>query len=162
MADLNKVFLMGRLTHDPELRYTPNRIAVIDLRLATTRSWGRDEERREDTLYIDVTVWNRQAEMCGQYLRKGSAVHVEGHLRSESWETQNGEKRTKIKVEAERVQFLDRREPRGGDSMSSDDDSAPARESYRGGSSTGRSPSMPSPTQARTVGAVEESDDIPF
>ena len=71
MADLNKVFLMGRLTFDPELRRTPSGTAVTELRLATTRTWpGRDGERREETLFIDVTVWDRQAENCCQYLRK--------------------------------------------------------------------------------------------
>ena len=115
MADLNKVFLIGRLTQDPELRYTPNGAAVTDLRVATSRTWtGKDGERREDTLYIDVTVWNRQAETCCQYLKKGRQVHVEGYLKSESWETPAGEKRSKVKVEAERVQFLDRRDDAGG------------------------------------------------
>src|SRR3954451_1040554 len=111
MADLNKVFLMGRLTFDPELRYTPNGSAVSDLRLATSRSWtGKDGERKADKLFIDVTVWNRQAEICCQYLKKGRQIHVEGYLRSESWESPTGEKRSKVKVEAERVQFLDRRD----------------------------------------------------
>jgi single-strand DNA-binding protein len=112
MADLNKVFLMGRLTFDPELRRTANGIAVSDLRLATSRSWmGKDGERKEETLFIDVQVWDRQAENCCQYLRKGSAIHVEGSLKMDTWDDKNtGEKRTKIKVNAERVQFLDRRD----------------------------------------------------
>ena len=86
MADLNKVFLMGRLTFDPELRRTPSGTAVTELRLATTRIWsGRDGERREETLFIDVTVWDRQAENCCQFLRKGSAdprrrLAEDGHL----------------------------------------------------------------------------------
>jgi single-strand DNA-binding protein len=115
MADLNKVFLMGRLTFDPELRRTPNGAAVAELRLATTRSWlGRDNERREETLFIDVTVWDRQAETSCQFLRKGSGVHVEGYLRVDSWEDKNtGEKRSKIRVQAERVQFLDSRRSDG-------------------------------------------------
>ena len=75
MPDLNKVFLMGRLTFDPELRRIPSGTAVTELRMATSRSWtGRDGERREETLFIDVTVWDRQAETCCQYLRKGSAA----------------------------------------------------------------------------------------
>ena len=116
MADLNKVFLIGRLTHDPELRYTPNGTPVADLKLATSRKYAtREGETREETLYIVVTVWNRQAENCCQYLRKGRAVHVEGYLKEETWETREGEKRSKIKVEAERVQFLDKKD----DSISS-------------------------------------------
>ncbi len=100
MADLNKVFLMGRLTFDPELRRTPTGTAVTELRLATTRSWsGRDGERREETLFIDVTVWDRQAENCCQYLRKGSGVHVEGFLKMDTWDDKTtGEKRSKIRV----------------------------------------------------------------
>ena len=97
MADLNKVFLIGRLTHDPELRYTPNGTPVADLKLATSRKYAtREGETREETLYIVVTVWNRQAENCCQYLRKGRAVHVEGYLKEETWETREGEKRSKI------------------------------------------------------------------
>jgi single-strand DNA-binding protein len=128
MADLNKVFLMGRLTFDPELRYTPSGSAVTDLRLATSRAWtGKDGDRKEETLFIDVTVWERQAENCCQYLKKGSSVHVEGSLKMETWDDKNtGEKRSKVKVLADRVQFLDRR----GDSGPGDSgDYAPARES---------------------------------
>lgn len=116
MADLNKVYLMGRLTFDPELRRTPSGTAVTELRMATSRSFtGRDGDRKEETLYIDVTVWDRQAETCCQYLKKGSGVHVEGSLKMDSWDDKTtGEKRSKIKVQAERVQFLDRRESGGG------------------------------------------------
>ena len=115
MADLNKVFLMGRLTFDPELRRTPSGTAVTELRLATSRTWtGRDGERKEETLFIDVTVWDRQAETCCQYLKKGSGVHVEGSLKMDTWDDKTtGEKRSKIKVQAERVQFLDRRDAVG-------------------------------------------------
>ena len=118
MADLNKVFLMGRLTFDPELRRTPSGTAVAELRMATSRSWpGRDGERREETLFIDVTVWDRQAENCCQYLRKGSAIHVEGSLKMDTWDDKTtGEKRSKIRVQADRVQFLDgRRGDAGGE-----------------------------------------------
>ena len=103
MADLNKVFLMGRLTFDPELRRTTGGTAVTELRMATTRSWaGRDGERREETLFIDVTVWDRQAENCCQFLRKGSAIHVEGSLKMDTWDDKNtGEKRSKIRVHAD-------------------------------------------------------------
>jgi single-strand DNA-binding protein len=134
MADLNKVFLMGRLTFDPELRRTPSGTAVSELRLATTRTWsGRDGERREETLFIDVTVWDRQAENCCQYLRKGSGVHVEGALKVDTWDDKTtGEKRTKIRVHADRVQFLDSRRGDSGTGGSPDDDygsaAPPARE----------------------------------
>lgn len=118
MADLNKVFLIGRLTHDPELRYTPNGAAVADLRMATSRQYtGKDGQVQKDTLYIDVTVWNRQAENCCQFLKKGRQVHVEGYLKMDTWEDKtSGQQRTKIKVEADRVQFLDRKDDAGGQS----------------------------------------------
>jgi single-strand DNA-binding protein len=123
MADLNKVFLMGRLTFDPELRRTATGTAVTELRMATTRRWsGRDGERREETLFIDVTVWDRQAENCCQFLRKGSSIHVEGSLRMDTWDDKTtGEKRSKIRVHAEPggIQFLDSRrsDSGGGGSM---------------------------------------------
>src|SRR6476646_10030059 len=115
MADLNKVFLMGRLTFDPELSRTHGGTAVAELRLATRRSWTRkDGDRKEETLFIDVTVWDRQAETCWQFLEKGSGVHVEGSLKMDTWDDKTtGEKRSKVKVQAERVQFLDRRESSG-------------------------------------------------
>jgi single-strand DNA-binding protein len=149
MPDLNKVFLMGRLTFDPELRRTPSGTAVTELRMATNRSWaGRDGERREETLFIDVTVWDRQAENCCQYLRKGSAIHVEGSLRMDSWDDKTtGEKRSKIRVQADRVQFLDARRGDGGDLGPADDETGgsapPARESggRRGGYGESRGPS---------------------
>ena len=146
MADLNKVFLMGRLTFDPELRRTTGGTAVTELRMATTRSWaGRDGERREETLFIDVTVWDRQAENCCQYLRKGSGIHVEGSLKVDTWDDKNtGEKRSKVRVTAERVQFLDSRrgDSGGGASGGSDDDYAATREpAARRGGAAGRSQS---------------------
>jgi single-strand DNA-binding protein len=127
MADLNKVFLMGSLTFDPELRRTPSGTAVSELRLVTSRTWtSREGERREEKLFIDVTVWDRQAEVCCERLRKGSAVHVEGALKMDTWEDKStGEKRSKIRVQAERVQFLDgRRGDSQGDSGGAPDDDA--------------------------------------
>ncbi len=142
MPDLNKVFLMGRLTFDPELRRTPSGTAVTELRMATNRSWaGRDGERREEVLYIDVTVWDRQAENCCQYLRKGSAVHVEGSLRMDTWDDKTtGEKRSKIRVHADRVQFLDSRRGDGGDTGGAGDDEAGGSSSYTRESAPRRAP----------------------
>lgn len=178
MADLNKVFLMGRLTFDPELRYTPSGAAVTDLRMATSRTWtGKDGDRKEETLFIDVTVWDRQAENCCQYLRKGSGVHIEGALKMDTWDDKTtGEKRSKIRVSADRVQFLDRRsDGGGGGGGAGDGDFAPppARESYssrRSGppaspsESRGRAPYSP-PSQAAGRRAAEpetDDEDIPF
>lgn len=109
--DLNRVLLMGRLTRDVELRYLGNGTAVTDLRIAVSWRYRRqDGERVEETCFVDVTVWGRDAENCNQYLSKGRGVFIEGRLKFESWETQDGQKRNKLKVVADRVQFL----PRGG------------------------------------------------
>ena len=87
MANLNKVFLMGNLTADPELRYTPKGTAVTDIRLAINRYYaGDNSERQEETTFVDVTLWNRQAEVAGNYLSKGRGVFVEGRLQLDSWE----------------------------------------------------------------------------
>lgn len=107
MANLNKVFLIGNLTRDPELRYTPAGVAVANLGLAVNRRF-RDKvgELKEDVCFLTVTVWDKQAEACCQYLQKGSPIFVEGVLQSRSWETNDGQKRSTIDVRAERVQFL--------------------------------------------------------
>lgn len=107
MASLNKVLLIGNLTKDPELRYTPNGTAVTNLRIAVNRKFkDRSGELKEDTCFITVTAWDKQAEICNQYLQKGRAVFVEGILQSRSWETGDGQKRSTIDVRAERIQFL--------------------------------------------------------
>ncbi len=107
MANLNKVFLIGNLTRDPELRYTPAGVGVSNLGLAVNRRF-RDKtgELKEDVCFLTVTVWDKQAEACCQHLQKGSPVFVEGVLQSRSWETNEGQKRSTIDVRAERVQFL--------------------------------------------------------
>lgn len=107
MASLNKVLLIGNLTKDPELRYTPNGTAVTNLRIAVNRKFkDRTGELKEDTCFITVTAWDKQAEICNQYLQKGRPVFVEGILQSRSWETSDGQKRSTIDVRAERIQFL--------------------------------------------------------
>lgn len=110
MANLNRVLMIGGLTGDPELRYMPNGMPKTTLRLAVSREW-KDKttgEPKTDVCYIDVIVWNRQAEVCKQYLRKGRQVFVEGRLDFDEWDI-NGEKRSKHFITADRVQFLDRR-----------------------------------------------------
>lgn len=109
MPELNHVFLVGRLTRDPDLRYTPNGTAVCKLGLAVSRYYSsREGEKKEETLFINVTIWDKHAEFCGQHLRKGRPVLVEGSLRSNEWEDkQTGQKRTTIEVRATRVQQLD-------------------------------------------------------
>jgi single-strand DNA-binding protein len=107
MASYNKVLLMGNLTKDPELRYTPQGTAVVNLRMAVNRKYrSREQELKEEVCFITAVVWNKQAETCNQYLHKGSGVFVEGRLQSRSWEDNTGAKRSVIEVRAERVQFM--------------------------------------------------------
>ena len=116
MPNINTVILAGRLTRDPELRYTPAGTAVCKLGLAATRYFkGKDGEKKEDTLFVDVTVWEKTAEYCGQRLKQGRPVVVEGQLRSSSWEDKTtGQKKSKIEINASRLQELDWSDDRGG------------------------------------------------
>jgi single-strand DNA-binding protein len=108
MSDLNSVALVGRLTRDPELRYTPQGVAVCDFTLASNRKYSkRDGEKVEDVLFVDVTAWNRMAEVAAEYLKKGRPVAVSGYLSQDRWEDkESGEKRSKIRIQAHSVQFL--------------------------------------------------------
>lgn len=107
MANLNKVFLIGNLTRDPELRSTPGGTAVANLGIAVNRRFKDSSgELKEEVCFLTVTVWDKQAEACCQYLTKGRPVFVEGVLQSRFWETNDGQKRSAIDVRAERVQFL--------------------------------------------------------
>ena len=107
MASYNKVLLMGNLTKDPELRYTPQGAAVANLRMAINRKYrDKNQELKEEVCFITAVVWNKQAETCNQYLHKGSPLFVEGRLQSRSWEDNAGQKRSVVEVRAERVQFL--------------------------------------------------------
>lgn len=106
MPNLNKVMLMGNLTRDPEVNYTPKGTAVGSLSIAINDSYkAQDGTVKETVTYVDIEVWGRQAENCKQYLVKGRPIFVEGKLKLEQWE-QEGQKRSKLKVIAERVQFL--------------------------------------------------------
>lgn len=107
MANLNKVFLIGRLARDPELRYIPNGTAVSTFTVATNRAYTlASGEKREEPCFVRVVAWARQAELCGEYLSKGSPVFVEGRLQSRSWETPDGQKRSTLEVVAQNIQFL--------------------------------------------------------
>ena len=109
MMSLNKVLLIGNLTRAPELRYTPSGTAVADLRMAVNRNYSTQSgEKREETCFLTVVVWGKQAETCGEYLDKGSQIFVEGRLQTRDWEGKDGQKRTVTEVVAERVQFLGR------------------------------------------------------
>jgi single-strand DNA-binding protein len=146
MPDLNRVFLAGRLTRDPELRYLNSGSAVCKMGLAVSRRYRTKEgEQREDTLFVNVETWNKSAEYCGENLKKGRPVMVEGSLKSDEWEDKTtGQKRTAVTVNAVRVHTLDW-DDRGGGSG--------------GGGGGGRPAETPSP---RPIEEPVPEDDIPF
>lgn len=114
MANFNRVFLMGNLTRDPELRYTPGGAAVVNLRIAVNRRYKTQTgEVKEEVVFITVVAWGKQAETCSQFLSKGRPVFVEGRIQMRSWEAQDGQKRTVLEVRASRVQFLGRPQAAG-------------------------------------------------
>ncbi|MFH1692298.1 MAG: single-stranded DNA-binding protein [Candidatus Omnitrophota bacterium] len=107
MANLNKVLIIGNLTRDPELRYTPGGTAVANLRIAVNRRYkDKQGEAKQEVCYLTVVAWDKQAEVCNQYLHKGSPLFVEGRLQSRSWDGPDGKKRNVVEIRAERVQFL--------------------------------------------------------
>ena len=113
MPNLNKVLLIGNLTRDPELKYIPNGTAVAGFGLATNRVYMVEGEKKEEVCFIDITTWAKTAESCANYLHKGSLVFIEGRLKFDSWETDDGQKRSKLSVVADRVQFLGGRQEAG-------------------------------------------------
>ena len=121
MASFNKVILVGNLTRDPEVRYTPKGSAVADIGLAINRNYTLDNgEKREEVTFVDVTLWARLAEIAGEYLKKGRPVLIEGRLQLDSWDDkQSGQKRSRLTVIGETMQLLGGRPggPGGGDEM---------------------------------------------
>lgn len=152
MASYNRVILMGNLCRDPDLKRTPAGLSVSELRLAVSETFRNKttNERTERTCYVDVTVWNQQAELCRQYLSKGSPVFVEGRLVYDEWKSPAGETRSKLRVQADRIQFLAAR-PQG----------APA------GPASAPAPAAPPPAAAQSgsqppYGDASSDDDPPF
>lgn len=160
MANLNKVMLIGNVTRDLEVRFTPKGTAVTDLGLAVNRiRTSESGERIEEVTFVDVTLWGRQAENAGQYLSKGSPVYIEGRLQLDSWDDKaTGQKRSKLRVIGENMQFL----PSGGGGGGGDGGNKSG-----GGSSSSREDDSSSPDPGTggkpTDGySDEEEDDIPF
>jgi single-strand DNA-binding protein len=154
MANLNKVLLLGNLTRDPELRYTPKGTAVADIALAINRVWTNEQnQKQEETTYVDITLWGRQAELAQQYLTKGRGCFIEGRLQMDTWEDKaTGQKRSKLKVVAENLQFLpDGKGGPGGPQQPSGGRPAPAQSS-----------GMPQGGSAAPHTDFHEEDDIPF
>jgi single-strand DNA-binding protein len=156
MANLNRVLLIGNLTRDPEVRYTPKGTAVADIGLAVNRIVpSEDGERREEVTFIDITLWGRQAEVAEQYLKKGRSVFIEGRLQLDSWDDkQTGQKRSKLKVVGENMQMLgSRQDAEGAGSPGS------------GGATPPRRPTSQTPAprpEPRDPDLDAEPDDIPF
>ena len=155
MANLNKVMLIGNLTRDPELRYTPSGKAVADISLAINRVWNNEQgQKQEDTIFVDVTLWGRQAELAQQYLSKGRGAYIEGRLQMDTWDDkETGKKRSKLKVVGDHLQFMsDGKGNSGGGS-------APA----QGGPQAAQQRSAsPHGASAAPPNEFQEEDDIPF
>jgi len=117
MASFNKVILLGNLTRDPQVRYTPSGTAVAEIGLAVNRFWfdKQSNTRKEETTFVDVTLWSRDAEVAGEYLAKGRPVLIEGRLQLDTWDDkQTGQKRSKLRVVGEHMQLLGSRGDGGG------------------------------------------------
>jgi len=113
VAGFNKVILMGNLTRNPELRYTPNGTPVASFGLAVSRRFKQGEDLKEEVCFVDIVVFGKQAEHCGQYLSKGNGAIIEGRLQQRRWETEDGQKRSKHEVVAQSVTFMPKRQDGG-------------------------------------------------
>ena len=151
MASFNKVILLGNLTRDPEVRYTPKGSAVCDLGIAINRQYTLDSgEKREEVTYVDVVLWSRLAEIAGEYLKKGRPVFIEGRLQLDTWDDkQSGQKRSKLRVIGETMQLLGGRPPGAGSGGG-------------GEGSEARPTSKTTPPPKAAAGAEPDEDEIPF
>lgn len=128
MPNLNRVLLMGNLTRDPEMRYTPNNQAVCNIGIASNRQWRNQEgQKQEETTFVDCEAWGRAAEVINQYMRKGRPLFIEGRLKFDQWQDKDGGNRSKLKVVIEQFQFVDsNKDERGGNNATGFEQSAPA------------------------------------
>jgi len=157
MANLNKVMLIGNLTRDPELRHTPKGTAVSEISMAINRVWNNDQgQKQEETTFVEVTLWGRQAELAQQYLTKGRPVYIEGRLNLDTWDDkETGKKRSKLRVIGENMQFLSSGTGAGGTGGGSSERSSQASTPpQRSNSAQGAS--------AASADDYQEDDDIPF
>ena len=154
MASFNKVILLGNLTRDPEVRYTPKGSAVCDLGIAVNRVYTTDSgEKREEVTYVDVVLWARLAEIAGEYLKKGRPVFIEGRLQMDTWDDkQTGQKRTKLRVVGESMQLLGGRPAGTGTAAET---AGEDRQTSAGGKSSAAPPKA-------SASAAPDDDEIPF
>src|SRR5215813_5346214 len=162
MANFNKVILLGNLTRDPELRYTPSGTPVASFGLAVNQRSGQGDERREEVCFVDIVAFGRQAETASEFLSKGRAALIEGRLQWRSWEGQDGQKRSKHEVVAERIQFMPRTREEGPDGPKSGHTDYPISTPTQ--SRQGMERTSPQPTRTGEEFDVPpvEDDDIPF
>lgn len=113
MANLNKVFLIGNLTRDPQQRFLPSGQGVVEFGIATNRKFTANGEKREEVTFVDIEAWGQQGDLIAKYLKKGNPVFVEGRLKFDSWQTKEGEKRNRLRVVVERFEFLGGGQGRG-------------------------------------------------
>lgn len=151
MASFNRVILVGNLTRDPQVKYTPSGQAVSEIGMAVSRSWfdKNTNQRKEDVTFVDVTLWGRTAEIAGEYLAKGRPVLIEGRLQLDQWDDkETGQKRSKLRVVGETMQMLGSRQDGGGRGPggppASSSDSGPSYDSQEPQHSSGFEPSPPS------------------
>lgn len=159
MANVNKVILIGNVTRDIEVKFTPKGSAVADVGLAINRKYSLDNgEKREETTFVDIELWGRLAEIAGEYAKKGSPLYVEGRLRMDTWDDKtSGQKRSKIKIVGENIQLLGGRSS-GGASYSSEEESSSSAQSRPAARTPER---RPAPAAAADPSAAPD-DDIPF
>ena len=166
MASLNKVMLIGNVTRDPEIRYTPKGTALVEIGLAVNRRYTAENgEKREEVTFVDVTLWGRTAEIANEYLRKGRPVYIEGRLQLDSWDDKTtGQKRSKMKIVLENFQFLGSGGGGGGSQGGEYDEeprsSRPANRPPQQSRPQGRPASAPKPPTDPDLDV--EGDDIPF
>jgi single-strand DNA-binding protein len=161
MASFNKVIVIGNLTRDPEIRYTSAGKAVANVSLAINRKNGDKDE----TTFVEITVWEKQAESCSQYLAKGDPALFEGRLQSESWtDKDTGAKRSKLIIVADRVVFIKQRQDQadGGDGSGYEDQQPPQRQQYQQVPQRQQQPQRQAPVIPDNGGFGGEEDDIPF
>ena len=160
-ASFNKVILVGNLTRDPEVRYTPKGSAVCDLGLAVNRQYSLEGgEKREEVTFVDVVLWARLAEIAGEYLKKGRPVLIEGRLQLDSWDDkQSGQKRSKLRVIGETMQLLGGRQG-GGEGDEGPSSGGGSGRSYS--SSSGGGGGRPSTPPPRSAPSEPDDDEIPF
>ncbi len=121
MTSFNKVIMIGNLTKDPEVRYTPSGTAVANFGLAVNHRYKQGDEMKDEVCFIDIVVFGKQAENCGQYLSKGQGVIVDGRLQQRRWEADDGQKRSRHEVVAQSVRFLSKKQSESHDNDSSGD-----------------------------------------